>query len=444
MPLDMAVSDFLGKFGAPQMESCFFYDKTIELRFDRVDHIYYLVGPNNGELIAQDGVTTVLQIIDKSIALIPWACKMMAEKLLLKTVPVSTDVTGTKYVYMTYDEFEKTVTAAKTAHKEKLEAAGKIGTMAHDWIEQYIKAEIAGTLVNSYYPSEERAANCCGAALKWMKEHHVRWISTETKIYSKKHGYAGTMDGLCYIDSCGNPLCCPVPFRDRFSLIDWKSSNALHIEYIIQTAAYQQAYEEEHEKLIDDRWVIRLGKDDGKFETWHFERPDYFVDWLAFSQALSLKRSTESLTERVRMRQSGIRDAKRAIKVEIKAALARKKEEDKEMARKDRLANLAIKCANADKYKGTRKPNCNKGVPCLTCLDKYESMHPVVVATIGQWADFRDTGFIPIPEGTPLDDILAGLHSLLQSGYNRSGFNPTVETTPVPNGAMQTITWEQL
>lgn len=31
------------------------------------------------------------------------------------------------------------------------------------------------------------------------------------------------------------------------------------------------------------------------------------------------------------------------------------------------------KCSNSSRYKGIRKPRCNKGNPCQTCLDKYRA-----------------------------------------------------------------------
>src|ERR1700722_5711542 len=69
-PLDA----FLNKFGGPQMESFFFYDNTVEIRFDPVEHIYYLV-EELGNLTVLLNVSTVSHIVDRSEALIPWAAK---------------------------------------------------------------------------------------------------------------------------------------------------------------------------------------------------------------------------------------------------------------------------------------------------------------------------------------------------------------------------------
>lgn len=358
----MSVEQFINRFGG-FTESYWFYNNTIELRYDPKAHIYYRV--TGDELIPQDGVTNVCHIIDKSEVLIPWACKQMAGKLLLEA-PTMTLPTGDRVIrQMTYTDYEGMVLKAKSAHKDTLEDAGKVGHTAHAWIEKYINAQIAGLSFDDPLPFDERAANCCGAAVDWMTRHNVRWICTERKIYSRTYGYAGTMDGLCRLDSCDDPLCCPHAFKDRLAVADWKTSNSLHLEYLLQTSSYMYAHNEQTlfengyaAEIATDRWVIRLGKDDGEFQTWHAEAHTFDEDFAAFTTALSLKRAVASIKARLKEREDVIRQAEKA-----------KRQAEKEAAQ-------AIKCSYADKYKGTRKPNCNGGKPCLACIAKYRETHP--------------------------------------------------------------------
>ena len=66
-------------------------------------------------------------------------------------------------------------------------------------------------------------------------------------------------------------------FKYRLSLSDCKTSNSLRVEYLLQIAAYQHAYQEETGENIEDRWVIRLGKDDAtEFDPWHTEGDEPF------------------------------------------------------------------------------------------------------------------------------------------------------------------------
>lgn len=343
-------TSFIEKYGDPVLESYWFYDNTVELRYDSKNHVYYLV--NNENLIAQDGVTTVNHIIDKSEALVPWGCKMMYEKIM-RTVPTG-GLSGER-IDLSTEEFERLIRAAKSAHKDELEKAANIGTLAHNWIETYIKNLISG---NKYeiqpFPDNEKSASCCRAALNWMREHNVRWISTERKIYSKTYGYAGTMDGKCLADSCTNKLCCPEEFKDRLTLADWKSSNYLYIEYLYQVAAYRYADNEEFGTEIQDAWIIRLGKDNGEFEPWHFgSKEEFEEDFQGFLNCLNLYRSVKKTNERVA-----------SVKKQVAAIKKAKKKADKEEA-------LKLECKAFAKYKGIRKPTCG----CVACNKKYDELH---------------------------------------------------------------------
>lgn len=323
--------------------SYFFYDGTIELLYEHRTHTYYLVTPDG--LKRLDGVTDTCHIIDKSDALIPWACKMMANQLLL-SVPHTR-------IEMEFYEYEAMVLAAKSAHKSKLDEAANIGHIAHDWIERHIQTIIAKGMDPIPMPVEPQAASCCRAALQWMNNHNIQWLHTERKIYSKKWGFAGTMDGLCYVDSCSDKACCREEFKHRLSVADWKTSNYLYPEYLLQTAAYVIAYQEEFNVTIPDRWVIRLGKEDGEFEPWPLGPETFKDDAVAFIAALQLKRHFETVTGNMKERES----AKKAAK--------------KEQRKEAREAALAIKCNRADRYKGVRYPTCNEGKPCQTCLETY-------------------------------------------------------------------------
>jgi len=189
------------------------------------------------------------------------------------------------------------------------------------------------------------------------------------------------------VDSCDNPACCPVAFKDRFSNVDWKSSNYLYIEYILQGAAYTSAYNEEkfHEwanretvgiapEFITDRWVIRLGKEDADFDPWHCEEGTFEQDFSAFLNALALKNSIEAIETRMDAytdaRRAAVRQIKKAVKEADKNAAKEKKAEEKAAAKLAKKESLKIKCKSADKYLGIRKPTCC----CETCLKKYQEV----------------------------------------------------------------------
>jgi len=259
-----------------------FYNGQITLEYDPVDHVYLRDGAE------VPSVTTVLKIIDKSAPLMNWAVKLATDKILQSVVfPITNP-----------EEFTALVLKAKGLHRERLEDAGDIGKLAHDYIEKYIIQQMSPSADTPPEIEGDKVWNCFRAALEWMRLHNVHWVSTERKIYSRTYDFAGTLDGIAFVDSCNDRECCPTEFKSRRSLIDWKSSNALRIDYLFQTAAYQYAIEEESGDTIEDRWVIRLGKSDGKFEAWHLES-GYEEDFRAFLNCLDLTRSVKSVTLRM-------------------------------------------------------------------------------------------------------------------------------------------------
>jgi hypothetical protein len=161
------------------------------------------------------------------------------------------------------------------------------------------------------------------------------------------------MDGSAITDSCEDLKCCPVSYKDRLSLIDWKTSNYLYLEYIMQVAAYDWADREENGNEYDDAWVIRLGKEDGEFDPWHLEAEDLVVGLEGFLLCLELGRKVEQIEARQKARKQAI-------------AIVKKHETEKR-----RIEKLKKECAGAKKYKGVRAPKCNGGNPCQSCLTKY-------------------------------------------------------------------------
>jgi hypothetical protein len=270
-----------------EFEKYFFYNGTEELSFDPVKHVYVKDG------CEIPSVTKIVKIIDKSNALIPWAAKVVIEKLTNSLASVQFPIDAPEL-------FEK-ILAAKSAHKDHLDSAGDIGKKAHDLIEKYIKHRLSPASLMPELSGDEQVDSCFLAMIGWEREHSVLWISTEKKIYSREYNYAGTLDGLAYCDSCQNKSCCPESFERRLSLIDWKSSNYLYPEYMYQTAAYVRAIVEEFpDQIITDRWIVQLGKEDGRFNPWHIGMEYQAEDFDIFRWCLYLTRAIEGVKIRLK------------------------------------------------------------------------------------------------------------------------------------------------
>ena len=90
---------------------------------------------------------------------------------------------------------------------------------------------------------------------------------------------------------------------------------------------------------ITDRFVLRLGKEDGEFDPWHTGPADFQEDFEGFLDALSLHRSVHMTNERMK-------DQKR-VRKEIRKKLKEEAQEAEKQQRKDARAALFV--ANREK-----------------------------------------------------------------------------------------------
>lgn len=344
-----------------------FYGGTEKLTFVPEEWRYYRHMPD-GSLDPQDGVTGIVKLITPSKPLMVWAVKLAlarTKKLLIEWGYVGDY--GGQFKALYESQLDAILKLAAQADDDALEDAGDVGTEAHDWIEKVIKTILSGQEERRHelfakLPLDERAENAAIAACDWMVRHNVRWICTERKCFSRKYGYAGTMDGLAWVDSCDDPSCCPNPFKNRKSVIDWKSSNSLRVGYLWQAAAYRQAYIEETGEEIIDTWILRLDKETAEFDPWHMEgQAPYHEDLKGFLLCLETHRAMERAEDRV----SHIRSDRTAMRRAAAKVL--------------RDAAYAIKCLDADKYMGKKlKKGCNgTDKMCEACTKRFVDNHPV-------------------------------------------------------------------
>lgn len=194
-------------------------------------HMYYVDGKR------MTGVTTYIGIKDKSRPLGIWQQRMTADfllELIAKGVKID----------------EEKAIEATIQHELFKDKAADIGKEIHAWCEHFIRHELKqkGFEKMPKIPEFPEAVTGVNSFMAWRDEHKVKFISSERLLYSKKHGYVGTMDIEAKIDGihCAG---------------DFKSSNGLYNSVRMQLAAYAMAdMEERKENVYDGRWAIRLSK----------------------------------------------------------------------------------------------------------------------------------------------------------------------------------------
>lgn len=155
-------------------------------------------------------VTTVLQAVAKP-ALVPWAARRVAEAavadahVILKLRQIDPEAAIERL--------------AKSVWRDKTRAANT-GTLLH-------RAAEAITGHGRFQVSPE-SAPLVRQFQAFLEAHQPYFLHREVTVYSREHGYAGTLDAIAEIDG-------------RTVLLDFKTSKHVYAEHALQLAAYRHA-----------------------------------------------------------------------------------------------------------------------------------------------------------------------------------------------------------
>ena len=354
----------------PNLPKTWFYNHTECLVFDEEPWQWYKCEADESRTPLW-GTTNTLKVIYKP-ALLPWGIKVSLARLkqiLMEGRYVKTVGGPEQEIFPLYeDTLDEAIQAAKKTDSDILHDAGDVGTNAHDFLESFGKTFIHNDEPRrlellSRFPVDERAENCAIAGLEFFDRHNVRFIHCEKAVYSRSLRAVGTADAIVVCDSCDDPACCPEPYKDSLTLLDYKSANGLYPSYLAQCAFYQFAFQEEFpDQHIERRFVLKLPKTKGKFESWHMAGDVLFrQDLDIFVYALGLCKSlrvAEDRLDRIASEAKAIRKAAETAADDLKQA---------------------IKCDEAENYKGMRrKKGCNgKEKMCEACSKIYLTRHPL-------------------------------------------------------------------
>lgn len=247
------------------------YGGRAEIHFHEAKHYYTVTVPGIVDRLFQPSVSSVLNMKDKSNALMPWAVASMVEQTveLLKTAPDP----------VSHGLLVKLLALAKDTYRAKSKSACDVGTAVHQVLEIRIKTgrvDLAplSQLVVSQRDDAERAID---AGLRYFDAHKIEVIQSEAPRWSPTYGYIGTGDLIAHVDG---ELC----------VLDYKTSKAVYDEYYLQTAAYQAAYEEEFpDQKITRRQIIHVGRD-GKLSTPFRDNTTLDADFKAFQALITVWR----------------------------------------------------------------------------------------------------------------------------------------------------------
>lgn len=127
------------------------------------------------------------------------------------------------------------------------DAAGDVGTLAHDLIERFL----AGAEVMDAIPGAqpEAIAAACQRFLhwrNWYRQSNPTVVASEVSLVSEAHRFGGTLDAV-------------VEMGGEYIIADWKTGKGIYPETLLQLAAYKLLWEGWHpDKLIAGFCVVHV------------------------------------------------------------------------------------------------------------------------------------------------------------------------------------------
>jgi hypothetical protein len=177
-------------------------------------------------------------------------------------------------------------------YRKVRDEAATAGTLAHTAVEAWVHGrpfkpenwvdaiEAHGTDVVA------RAEKSFGAFLEWATQTQLRITETEVSLVSEQYRYGGTLDAMLISEkrACG----------------DWKTSNALYPDMLLQIAAYGRLWDEAHpeDPVTGGFHLLRFDKQYGGFS--HHWWDELETAWQAFLHLRALYDLDRELKARVK------------------------------------------------------------------------------------------------------------------------------------------------
>lgn len=142
----------------------------------------------------------------------------------------------------------------KTLEEAWYGPALSVGDQVHKMVEATLHGETPPEATSL------EAMNAYQAWSTWWRANAFEVVATELPLVSERHRFGGTIDTV--LRNRDGALC----------IGDWKSSNGIYSDYLIQVAAYGLLWSEHNpnEPLTGGYHIVRFGKEAGDLEHRHF------------------------------------------------------------------------------------------------------------------------------------------------------------------------------
>lgn len=160
-------------------------------------------------------------------------------------------------------------------YRQERDAAGDVGHEAHALMDWAIRTAANDNEARAHAAgASEGASKALDAFLAWRAQVRLVIVRTETPLVSELHEFGGTYDALALCD--GAPV-----------LLDWKTGNAIHTEFLAQMGAYRQLLREttpaaDRHLVPTGACLLRVGKEFGDFHYHAFPEAILDLGWERF------------------------------------------------------------------------------------------------------------------------------------------------------------------
>lgn len=162
-------------------------------------------------------------------------------------------------------------------YRDSSRKAADAGTLAHAMAEADIKGHEFQAPVETEPGILEKARAAYDAYLSWKEMTKMVLVESEIPYVSEAHRYGGTIDAIASING-------------KTALVDFKTSNGLYANHIIQVAAYTNLWEENHTAQLEGGvHILRFSKEGGHFHHHYYPRKAIASPWGAFLHLRALQ-----------------------------------------------------------------------------------------------------------------------------------------------------------
>lgn len=172
------------------------------------------------------GVTTICNEQSKPF-LITWAAKEAYLDARGRSIP----------------EIDEIIKRKQYAHLRKSDNAKDKGTLAHDYVESFVKHFIDSKNYAKEVIEDEEISNSVYRFYDWAEKFKVEFLASEVSVYSREYWFAGSFDFICKIDG-------------KTYLGDFKTSKQIDDTYFAQGSGYVIAVEENNKDIKFDGVII--------------------------------------------------------------------------------------------------------------------------------------------------------------------------------------------